>query len=379
MEITELDFHLPPELIATHPAQPRDSSRLMVVRRAAETVEHRHFYDLPDLLEAADVLVVNDTRVLPARLVLRRPTGAMIPGLFLSEIVPGRWEVMLRSRGKLSPGDALHVERSSESARDEIAIRVAERLPERGRWVIEISPALPAAQLLERIGHVPLPPYIEKARRTAWNNEKPRHSGAELADLSGDAQETIDRTEYQTVYARLPGSLAAPTAGLHFTPGVLDRLAARGIGRLPVTLHVGLGTFLPVETQTLEGHKMHAETYSVPGATVGALRSLRASGKGRIVVVGTTAARTLESAAAEILGCEAPAADLAGSTALCISPGYRFELTDVLLTNFHLPRSTLLALVAALVGLERMRALYAEAIRERYRFYSYGDAMLILP
>jgi S-adenosylmethionine:tRNA ribosyltransferase-isomerase len=222
-----------------------------------------------------------------------------------------------------------------------------------------VSPAERAGVVLAAIGHVPLPPYIEKQRE-------------------GAADEGRDVRSYQTVYAREGRSLAAPTAGLHFTPELLARIEGMGVKRVGVDLEVGLGTFLPVETETLEEHRMHVETFAVPAATVAALREQRRNG-GRIVVVGTTAVRTLEAAAARILDLDHPPTEIAGATDLKISPGFGFRLTDVLVTNFHLPRSTLMALVGAMVGVERLKGLYALAVREGYRFYSYGDAMVILP
>lgn len=367
MKIEELDFELPPESIATQPAQPRDSSRLLVYRRATGQVEHRHFRDLPEYLLPSDLLVLNDTRVLPAKLILRKPTGACIPGLFLEEPEPGTWNVMLRSRGKLAPGIVLSTDPPTE-----FSFHLLSRGTEQGHWQVkvEIAPSAEAgqdkpltpphpAQILERIGHVPLPPYIEKARH-------------------GSGDESADRQHYQTVYAERTHerSLAAPTAGLHFTPDLLQRIQQLGCAIANVTLNVGLGTFLPVQTDTLEAHKMHTEEYAVPAATSAALRTQRQN-QNRIVVVGTTATRTLEAAASRILN-STPPTDLHDNTNLLISPGYEFQLTDVLITNFHLPRSTLLALVGALIGLDRLKELYAQAIREGYRFYSYGDAMLIL-
>jgi S-adenosylmethionine:tRNA ribosyltransferase-isomerase len=373
MRIDELDYFLPPKLIATQPAEPRDSSRLLVYRRATDTVEHRHFRDLPELLEPTDLLVVNDTRVLPAKLLLRKATGASIPGIYLLEQAPGHWEVMLRSRGKLAPGMTLATDPPSE-----FSFRLRARGSESGHWLVSVETSVlgsqrgSAAEILARIGHVPLPPYIEKARTAT-----PGSAGTGVGNAGAD--ESADRAHYQTVYAQAQNarSLAAPTAGLHFTPELLGRLTARGIQIAKVTLHVGLGTFLPVGTATLEEHKMHTEEYAIPAATIATLRAQRAAGK-RIVVVGTTATRTLEAAAASILDLQSPPTDLVGSTDLLIAPGYQFALTDALITNFHLPRSTLLALVGALTGLERLKALYSQAIADSYRFYSYGDAMLIL-
>ena len=359
MHMSELDYALPAEAIALRPAAPRDASRLLVVQGG--TVAHRHFRDIGDYLRAGDLLVVNDTRVLPAKLALRRTSGAAIAGLFLAELERGLWEVMLRTRGKAKEGQTLEA--------PGYAFELAQRLGE-GIWRVRVTPAEAAAAVLEAIGHVPLPPYIARQRK---------HTGA--------AEETPeDRQWYQTVFARAGQtgrSVAAPTAGLHFTPELLERLRRQGVHRAAVELEVGLGTFLPVETETLEEHPMHTERYCVPAAAIVALRAARREGR-RIVVVGTTAVRTLEAAADRILdnSTPPPGGDIRGQTNLLIAPGYRFRLTDALVTNFHLPRSTLMALVAAFLGaggVEQLKSLYAQAIDEGYRFYSYGDAMLIVP
>jgi len=388
MLITDLDYNLPPSLIATRPAEPRDHSRLMVVHRSTGQIDHRHFYDLPEYLRPTDLLIVNDTRVIPAKLNLQKNTGAAIPGLFLAEPQLGQWQVLLRSRGKIKIGDELvpHLKNTAEIAEDAefyknkknslrplrslrcipYRFRIESRIPNEkgtkgGEWLISVTPPDPAPLILAHIGGIPLPPYIEKSRTA----------------------DTADRDAYQTVYAREGQSLAAPTAGLHFTPTLLKKIEALGTQRAAVNLDVGLGTFLPVETQTLEEHPMHTEEYSIPAATIAAIRQR----SGRIVVVGTTAVRTLEAAADQILhptpqrdgGGGVATYDIHNSTNLKISPPYQFQLADVLLTNFHLPRSTLLALVAALIGLDKLKELYALAIEKKYRFYSYGDAMLILP
>ncbi len=373
MRIEELDYVLPEELIATRPAEPRDQSRLMVYWRGTGHVEHRRFFELPEFLQAGDLMIVNDTKVVPAKLELRKTTGAAIPGLFVHEESVGIWTVMLRSRGRVKAGDELVPAGLAEDMAPPYRFRLLERTGDKGMWRIGIDPAEHAPVVLARIGHVPLPPYIEK--------ERSKHLETRTLEIEG-----FDRQRYQTVYAREGRSVAAPTAGLHFTPELLGKIDALGVLRRAVNLEVGLGTFLPVEAPTLEEHKMHREEYVVPGETVAAIRQARGieppshqGTKRRMVVVGTTAVRTLESAADRILNESSPPAEIHGSTELCIQPGYAFRLTDVLVTNFHLPRSTLLALVAALVGLERLKVLYAEAVQEKYRFYSYGDAMLILP
>jgi S-adenosylmethionine:tRNA ribosyltransferase-isomerase len=378
--MSELEYDLPPAAIALRPAEPRDHSRLMVVPRGGGTPVHRRFYDLPGFLKAGDVLVTNNTRVLPAKLMLHKVTGAAIPGLFVEEKGMGLWEVMLRTRGKVRVGDRL------AAAGHAYTFSLVKRLGE-GLWQVRVEPPEPAPRVLDAIGAMPIPPYIEKARK-----EHDAHVQPEVAE----PWQEEDRAWYQTVFAGASNlhaavengaapesrSVAAPTAGLHFTPELLEKIRRMGVDHVHVELDVGLGTFLPVEAETLEEHVMHTEHYRVPGKTSAALRDARMNGR-RIVVVGTTAVRTLETAAAEILAADASSADLIGVTSLKIAPGYTFRLTDALITNFHLPKSTLMALVAAFLNgssnesVARLKALYAEAVREGYRFYSYGDAMLI--
>lgn len=364
MNMDELDYDLPPEAIAVRPAEPRDSSRLMVVRRGGGAAEHRRFYQIGEFLRAGDLLVVNETRVLKAKVLLRRESGAAIGGLFVRERGPGLWEMMLRTRGRAKKGETLLAGGYRFLLQEHIG-EIRE-----GMWLVRVSPGKNPAEVLGDIGAVPLPPYIERRRSALL-----AHPSDHPPENAGDA------AWYQTVYARPQGkSVAAPTAGLHFTADLLMRLAAQGISRAGVELDVGPGTFLPVETRTLEEHPMHREHYRVPAETIAAIRNTRTAG-GQIVAVGTTAVRTLESCAGQILAPSAPA-EISGETALKIGPGFSFRATDILLTNFHLPRSTLMALVAAFLGengAERLKALYAEAVREGYRFYSYGDAMLILP
>jgi S-adenosylmethionine:tRNA ribosyltransferase-isomerase len=346
---SDFDFHLPDELIAQHPVEPRDRSRLMVIDRRRGSWEHRVFAELPELLDPRDVLVRNDTRVVPARLVGRREsTGGRWEGLFLRERPGGTWEVMARTRGRPTVGERVVVGQG---------LRLAlEARGESGCWIVrplEDESAGPddatTLALLDRHGQTPLPPYIRRGR-----------------EADGDRQ------AYQTVYARRPGSAAAPTAGLHFTAAVLDRMADRGVACVDLTLHVGPGTFRPITAERIEDHVMHAEWAELPAEAVGILDERRRQG-GRIVAVGTTSARTLETAAAS--GTLRP---FAGETRLFIRPGHAFRGLDALITNFHLPRSSLLVLVAAFAGADLIRAAYAEAIRRRYRFFSYGDAMLIL-
>jgi S-adenosylmethionine:tRNA ribosyltransferase-isomerase len=348
LQTSAFDFLLPDELIAQHPAEPRDRSRRMVVDRRAGRWEHARFDELPGRLAPGDVLVRNNTRVIPARLIgHREATGGKWEGLFLRARpdADGAWEVLATTRGKPAPGECVIVGRG-------LRLSLVAR-GEAGRWVVrpEGHEGVPAAALLERHGQVPLPPYIRKGR------EGPG-----------------DRLRYQTLYARVPGAVAAPTAGLHFTDEVFRRLAARGVDSVDCTLHVGLGTFRPIDAERIEDHALHAEWAELLPSAAATLNDCRGRG-GRIVAIGTTSARVLETAAADGAG---RLRGFAGETALYLRPGHAFRGLDALLTNFHLPRSSLLVLVSALAGVDLIRAAYAEAVRERYRFYSYGDAMLIL-
>jgi len=346
MRVDQFDFELPRDLIALRPISPRDASRLLVVRESGAR-EHRTVRDLPDLLAAGDTLVVNDTRVIPARLSGRRLARGASEGAAI--------EVTLHKR--TSPSSFLAFVRPAKRVKEGDRIRLGETLEatiaSREGGEIEIhfdqeGAALDAAIAAE--GEMPLPPYIAGRRKP-------------------DAQ---DRTDYQTVYAETPGSVAAPTAGFHFTQSLLARLKEHGIKRESITLHVGAGTFLPVSADDTKDHRMHAEWAELSPATAQALNRSRAAG-GRIVAVGTTAARTLEAAA----GDDGLVHPFSGETALFITPAYRFKAVDVLLTNFHLPRSTLFMLACAFCGVETMKAAYAEAIAARYRFYSYGDGCLL--
>ena len=338
------DYDLPPALIAQEPCEPRDHARLLVVRRGTRAIEHRHFYDLPDMLDPGDLLVLNDTRVVPARLLgTRVRTGGKWEGLFLRELADGSWEMLCQTRGKLQEGELVEVRSRDASVRTQL--RLMARLPG-GRWQVQPLITGTTIETLEQLGHVPLPPYIRK--------------GIDKED---------DRTRYQTIYAERPGAVAAPTAGLHFTPSVFDQLKSRGIAWTTVTLHVGLGTFQPIQTEDYTQHPMHSEWGQITQTVVDAIDAC----KGRIVAVGTTAVRVLESAARE-----RTLKAWSGETNLFIHPPYDFQVIDALVTNFHLPRTTLLLLVAAFAGGDLIKQAYEAAIAERYRFYSYGDAMLIL-
>lgn len=342
MLTADFEFDLPEALIAQRPVEPRDQSRLMVVRRRPATIEHRVFADLPELLAPGDILARNNTRVVPARLLGHRAkTGGKWEGLFLRARDDGDWEMLATTRGHPGPGERFVV---GEGLALVLVAREAE-----GRWIVRPDPPRPAIDLLAEFGHVPLPPYIRKGR-----------------------DDPEDRLRYQTVYADQPGSVAAPTAGLHFTDGLLARLADRGVDVADLTLHVGLGTFRPIAAERIEEHTLHEEWAELTPATADLLNQRRAAG-GRVVAVGTTSSRVLETAARS--GRIEP---FRGPTALYLRPGHEFRGVDALITNFHLPRSSLLVLVAARLGLELTRRAYEEAIRQAYRFYSYGDAMLIL-
>ncbi len=349
----ELQYDLPPELIAQRAIEPRDAARLLVLDRATGALHHRIFRDLGDYLAPGDCLVLNDTRVIPARFFLRRRTGGRVEALFL-RATPDGWLVLLRGGARLRPGERLECERHPT----QLVLRARR---ERGEALLQPDPPIAPLDLLARVGQTPLPPYI--------------HRGAD----GHGPPEPGDAERYQTVYAAQPGAVAAPTAGLHFTAALLESLAARGVSRVHVTLHVGPGTFTPIETDDLADHAMHAEWFSVTQAAAETLRATRAR-HGRLVAVGTTVTRVLESVAgaAPDLPPDDALRATEGWTRLFIYPPYRFRLVDALITNFHLPGSTLLALVMAFASPDLIRRAYAAAIAERYRFYSYGDAMLIL-
>lgn len=354
METSAFDFELPDDLIAQRPVEPRDRSRLMVVHRDSGWIEHRTFVDLPEILRPGDLLARNNTRVVPARLVGRREaTAGRWEGLFLRALPSGDWEVLATTRGKPAVDETVIVGNPDEHAGGGLRLRLVAR-GEAGRWIVRPDSGADPTTLLDRFGMVPLPPYIRKGR-----------------------EEPGDRLRYQTVYAAVPGAVAAPTAGLHFTQDVLRRLDERGVGQVDLTLHVGLGTFRPIETDRIEDHVLHAERAELTPQAAERLNACRTAG-GRIVAVGTTSARTLETAASASESVARPFRPFSGETALYLRPGHTFQGLDALLTNFHLPRSSLIVLVSALAGVDLTRDAYAEAVRQRYRFYSYGDAMLVL-
>ena len=364
MRCEQLDYNLPADRIATVPAEPRDAARLMVVDRDRGQIDHRHVRSLGTAgspLRRGDLMVFNQTRVLPASFSGRRAaTGGSVCGLYLESPDAGdasQWQVMLESGGKLTAGESIILTEQDDR------LRLTERLAD-GQWKAELLSPTPTIDLLNRIGRPPLPPYIRKARR--------RRGQAEIR------RDDFDR--YNTVFGSQPGSVAAPTASLHFTHDLLDAIDRLGVQRASLTLHVGLGTFAPIRTERLEDHVMHREWFCIPAGTLSALGQVRQRG-GRVIPVGTTCVRGLESLPEPL-----PTTTYTARTNLFIAPaqsdraGHTFRFTDALMTNFHLPRSTLLALVAALpgVGIDRLQQWYQQAIDHRYRFYSYGDAMLLV-
>ena len=340
MKTHDFYYDLPQELIAQTPIQRRDGSRLMTLNRATGETGHHHFYELPDFLSPGDCLILNDSRVLPARLLGQRlPGGGACEVLLLIDRGEGLWECLVRPGKKLRPGARMTF------GNGELTAEVAEELPGGNRLVRFHYEGI-FLEVLERLGKMPLPPYIK--------------------------EELQDQERYQTVYSRVLGSAAAPTAGLHFTPELLETIAAKGVGIGYVTLHVGLGTFRPVKEENITDHEMHSEYCVIPQETADLINRTKAAG-GRCVCVGTTSCRTLESWAGEDGHMKASA----GWTDIYIYPGYRFKVMDALVTNFHLPESTLIMLVSAFAGREHVLNAYNEAVRERYRFFSFGDAMFL--
>ncbi len=344
MKVSSFDYHLPPELIAQYPAPVRQDARLLVLRRASGEISHRQFPDLLEYLQPGDLLVLNETRVFPARLFGRRAdTGGKLEVVLLHERQPGAWEALVQPGRRVLPGVSILFGDGSLQA------DVVERTAAGGR-LLRFTPGDPRLfwSQVYTLGETPLPPYIRRR------------------------PEQADRERYQTVYARVTGSVAAPTAGLHFTDSLLDRVREQGVRTAFVLLHVGLGTFRPVRVEDVEAHPMHEEFYRLGEAEAALINETRRRG-GRIVAVGTTTVRVLESAAAD-----GSVAAGEGWTRLFIYPGYRFQIVDGLVTNFHLPRSTLLMLVSAFAGQDRVLRAYREAVARMYRFFSYGDAMLII-
>ena len=340
MKTSDFDYELPQELIAQTPIEPRDHSRLLVYDRADRSVRHLHFYDLPQFLHAGDALVINETKVIPARLLgQKEDTGVPVELLLLKRLERDVWEALVRPGRRLRPGTMCVFGEGLLRA------EIIDNAEDGGRKVRFHYQGV-FEEILDRLGQMPLPPYIH--------------------------EKLMDKTRYQTVYAREEGSAAAPTAGLHFTPELLDRVRRMGVDVVPIVLHVGLGTFRPVKTEDLSQHHMHVEHYEVPPEAAARINAARAAG-GRVVAVGTTSVRTLESASTDDGVLQARS----GWTNIFITPGYRFKMVDALITNFHLPESTLIMLVSALAGYEHTMAAYKEAVEKKFRFYSFGDAMFI--
>jgi S-adenosylmethionine:tRNA ribosyltransferase-isomerase len=347
MKTADFDYNLPQELIAQHPAPRREDARMMVLHRNSQTWEHRGIRDLPEYLHPGDLLVLNDTKVIPARVFgSKAETGGKVELLLLEELPDGEWDCLMRCSRRPKPGARITLGAGEASA-------VLLEDGEKGRARIRIESDRPFLEILEHIGRPPLPPYISRS--------------------SDEPPSPEDRQRYQTVYARQPGAVAAPTAGLHFSDELFHRLETQGIGRTYVTLHVGIGTFRPVSVDDVTDHRMDEERIVVTEETARAITETRTRGD-RVIAVGSTSVRTLESAA-EADGTIAPAEK---RTDCFIYPPYEFKIVDAMLTNFHLPRSTLLMMISALAGREFVLEAYREAVRERYRFFSYGDGMLIL-
>lgn len=343
MKASEFDYHLPSELVAQTPVEPRDHSRMMVVSRADGSIQHCHFYDLPDYLGPGDVLVFNDSRVVPARLYGRRAgTGGKVELLLLERLSPGVWRALVKPGRRMQPGAAFEVPGDGTGISGEVL-----RVEPDGARVVRLK----GEEHLDTLGVIPLPPYIHGPLR--------------------------DPERYQTVYARVKGSIAAPTAGLHFTPELLQRLDSMGVELAFVTLHVGWGTFKPVKVEDVSRHQLHAEYWELGQEAADAINRAKREGR-RVITVGTTAVRLLEHAASLCREEGAVLSPGSGWADLFILPGHRFRVVDALVTNFHLPRSTLLMLVCAFAGRDLVFRAYQEAVEQRYRFYSFGDCMLIL-
>ena len=345
MNISEFDYNLPEELIAQFPAQKRELSRMLVLDRQSGEIAHKHFYDIVDLLSQDDVLILNNTKVIPARLLGEKDTGAKIE-LFLLKNTDGKqWEALIKPSKRVKNGTIIKFS-------EELQAKVLERIPN-DKWMVELIYDGDFYSILDRVGNIPLPPYIERK-------------------LSDEQIKHLDYERYQTVYAKNRGSVAAPTAGLHFSTEILEKLSKKGINIGYITLNVGLGTFRPVKCENILDHKMDSETYEITQETADLINNAKAMGK-NIVAVGTTTVRTLESAYqkyGEIKACH-------DSSEMFIYPGYEFKVIDKLITNFHLPKSTLLMLVSALAGRDKIFEAYKQAIEMKYRFYSYGDCMFI--
>ncbi len=351
MNINDFNYDLPERLIAQHPEEKRDNSRLLVVNRKTARVEHKHFYDILDYLEKGDCLVLNNSKVLPARLLGQKiETGAKVEFLLIKRIEGNLWETMVKPGKKLKVGDKVQF---TKEGSDKTLIAEIKDFGEEGTRIVEFSYNGVFLELLEEVGSMPLPPYIERK------------------------EENEDKDRYQTVYCKTEGSVAAPTAGLHFTKELLEKARAKGVNLAYVTLHVGIGTFRPVKCENIKDHKMHFEEYSIDKENARIINEVKKSG-GRIIAVGTTSTRTLESVAtlSEEGVYQVDAKE--GSTGIFIYPSYEFKMVDCQITNFHLPKSTLLMLISALYDREKILEVYKEAVEKDYRFFSYGDAMMIV-
>ena len=342
---SDFDYVLPEELIAQFPSEKRDESSLMVLDKQNKTVEHKKFFDIVDFLDKNDVLVLNNTRVIPARLFGKKSTGARIEIFLLEKKTENKWEVLIKPSKRVSAGTIIEFS-------EELKAKIIERLPN-DKWLVEFIFEGIFNEILSKIGNIPLPPYIER-------------------QLTDEAIKKLDFERYQTVYAQNPGSVAAPTAGLHFTEEILEKLRQKAVEVCYVTLNVGLGTFRPVKTENILDHQMDREFYEIPETTAEVINKAKAQGK-NIVAVGTTTVRTLESA----FRTNGEISETSGWSQMFIYPGYKFNVTDKLITNFHLPKSTLLMLVSAIAGKDFILEVYKEAIEKKYRFYSYGDCMFI--
>ncbi|MBA7669584.1 S-adenosylmethionine:tRNA ribosyltransferase-isomerase [subsurface metagenome] len=371
MKTKELNYYLPPELIAQQPLGVRSDSKLLVFNRSSGELVDSRFASIGDFLLPGDCLVLNDTKVLPARFFARRGSTSTLEGLFLLESAPGIWEIMLKGTRKIKAGETIYLK--DKAKKDFCRAEILEKIG-RGRCRLKIKTGDGLETILEKIGFPPLPPYIKR--------------GGDLR------QAAIDKLRYQTVYARKAGAVAAPTAGLHFTDELIKQLKQSHVGFAYITLHVGTGTFKPITTDNIEEHKIHQERFCIDEENARIINTTKEKGR-RIIAVGTTSARTLETVAVNSQVKAAspvrsrhqryvssqwrlPSNGASGTTELFIKPGYKFRIVDAMVTNFHLPKSTLLALVAAFAGLENTLAAYHHAIEQRYRFYSYGDTMLIV-
>ena len=342
---SEFDYNLPEELIAQFPCEKRDGSSLMVLDKQDKTIRHKKFFDIVDFLDENDVLVLNNTRVIPARLFGKKSTGARIEVFLLERQTENQWEVLIKPSKRVKSGTVVEFS-------EELSAKILDRLPN-DKWLVEFIYEGVFNEILAKVGNIPLPPYIERK-------------------LSNEAIKKLDFERYQTVYAQNPGSVAAPTAGLHFTEEILDKLKQKGVEVCYVTLNVGLGTFRPVKAENILDHQMDREFYEIPETTAEIINKAKLQGK-NIVAVGTTTVRTLESA----LQKDGKISATSGWSQMFIYPGYKFSVINKLITNFHLPKSTLLMLVSALAGKDFIFEAYREAIEKKYRFYSYGDCMLI--